>query len=918
MVANRAHPLSLDILILLLSFRLALGFGHGGRTWCGRILGILCGVGIVEFHTMVLAWPLLALLVFWLLRRRDVVSVRLHLLPWIWFVVGTSIYLLAAWDYVGSEGYALRGAPAFWQVLLMIVQEQWAGLTSGLPKVGWLLIVCVTLVPAVAVLLVGYNGLNGDTEWGHVLLHLVLTVVSGVVLLNLRGAPWPMLGAGRILVTPYVLTAAVFGYLVAYWFLLPSRWWPDAVQGLQVWIRNRFGILLALPLLVAVCWAPVRNYPDVDPGISRVAHWWTGQLLECLGSCDWLVSDGRMDYPVMVTAKERGRALQLINFQAGGNELYLRYLERRFDTPRLQNAARIGVFPLLEEWLSSDPSASQRIAVLSLPDLWISAGFPSVPDRLVFKGAPRDSVPDYAASLPVHRDFWAAFPRTLNSVPVLSRSGQVLASNLLLHASMVANNLGVAFEDRGQLPEAFECYRKARSLEGGNISALLNQVSMVQRGFQTPEASRIEQDLKGLLGRLDTSRHMAWALSRTHGYVRDPQAFLQEGRAWVMSGQAGLAMSGFKRATEILPGEGQRVAKSALAGLYLSRERREESEGLYLDLLKSNPKDVSALKGLARLAARKGDYGEARRRLDAAEQAGASRADTALDWAIIHTMAGNPGQARIILLELTDLRPELSEGWGLLVQVLAKQKDEPALVSVVSKLENGKLGHRAVAAYANGYLSLMQSDLVSARRHFEKALSLMPTSAPVLQELLLLDYRERRIEDASRHAISLLRLDANHPMANYVIATIQIQKGEAALAEDSLRRSIRFGKSAVALNDLAWLLRERGQYAEAERMVREALTLNDKIYNAWDTLGAILMDTGNLKEAESALRRSLTLSQSDPVVFLHMAQVQQKLGRPELASELTKMLEKRRNSLGFNDQAKLDDLQSVLKQLKKE
>ena len=107
------------------------------------------------------------------------------------------------------------------------------------------------------------------------------------------------------------------------------------------------------------------------------------------------------------------------------------------------------------------------------------------------------------------------------------------------------------------------------------------------------------------------------------------------------------------------------------------------------------------------------------------------------------------------------------------------------------------------------------------------------------------------------------------------------------------------------LNDLAWVLQSRGDLAGAEPIVREALTLNDKLANAWDTLGVILMRRGAHAEAEEALRKSLALFAENPVVQLHLAQLAEKRGEAGKAADLADELLARPTGLDIEDQEEL-------------
>jgi len=151
-------------------------------------------------------------------------------------------------------------------------------------------------------------------------------------------------------------------------------------------------------------------------------------------------------------------------------------------------------------------------------------------------------------------------------------------------------------------------------------------------------------------------------------------------------------------------------------------------------------------------------------------------------------------------------------------------------------------------------------------------------------------------------------MDLGNALGNHVLGSIQLKNGEYVLAEDSFRKSLEREKSAGVLNDLAWLLQECGLYAEAEKLVRDALQIEARNHCALDTLGVILMKIDRLDEAEKALERSLSVFQGDLRVFVHMAEVQAQKGNKERVLDLVHMLSKKWDQLSFADQKKVDSI----------
>ena len=91
------------------------------------------------------------------------------------------------------------------------------------------------------------------------------------VLLNVKFAPWTMLGFDRLLVTPYVLVATLLGYLVAYWFLIPAVWWRDPERLVDRWLRRWLGGVVGVA--VVFWWLRRRGFRYSHHRSRSANHW---------------------------------------------------------------------------------------------------------------------------------------------------------------------------------------------------------------------------------------------------------------------------------------------------------------------------------------------------------------------------------------------------------------------------------------------------------------------------------------------------------------------------------------------------------------------------------------------------------------------------------------------------------------------
>ncbi len=905
-VGTRFHVAAFDLLLLLALTLLLLSFVREPDVWKGVVFGLAYGIVTVEFPSLVVFGPPVAVAIcaaLWAhedLRWGRVLPIAGSLLA------GLLLYGVTAWRYLGSPVFAL-GTPegGYGQALYEVLRMHFSLIARSLPQLGWLLVILVGVVPWLAVLLVGRRGLNAEKDWGLYILHFILTAVAIAVLFNAPFAPWALMGAWRLLVTPYLLLAAVFGYLTAYWFLLPRMYLTDDEDPRHLRWRDRLGWVPALALLLTAATAGVVNFPKADARAAGAVNDFARAVVESVGTRSWLLTDGAIDDNLLVAAHAAGRPLHTVNLRLANNLVYRKSIGEAFQDARLRSLAQVDLMAFLRGWMDSDTNFANQAAFMMWPDLWLSAGFVPVPDRAVFAGVRKTVDIDPEALWPSHEAFWdRPFVGRLQEArndPSLGR----LAGYALRHLSMVANNLGVAMEDATWQKQAYAAYARARSLDTNNVSALLNQVTMIDRGYAASDAEKVRAELKAFVEGLK-SKMQIWSLARTYGYVRTPQAYADMGMVWALSGSPGMAVAGFQKAIELDPAA-RDMLTYGLASAYLAQDQSRESEALYRQLLEKNPNDTRALVGMARLLTLGGRADEAAAMLDRAGKVGLPKDRVTMEYAVLYLAAGDLPRARIALQELTDLKPDLQAAWAMLAALSIQQKDAKALDECERKLERAK-DKDFLAVFVLGQIALQKKDTVTARVRFDQAQMLRPASPHVLVQLLQLDIQEGREDLAGVHVRNLLLLDPDHPFANHVLGSLQLKRKEYALAENSLRKSVERGRSPDALNDLAWVLQERGALDEAEKTVREALAKYDKAPPYWDTLGVILMKRGALGDAEAALKQSVALFPDDLSVQTHLAQLYAKKGDAKRAAELAEDLLGRGSELSLADRERLREL----------
>ena len=471
--------------------------------------------------------------------------------------------------------------------------------------------------------------------------------------------------------------------------------------------------------------------------------------------------------------------------------------------------------------------------------------------------------------------------------------------------------MGVLLEDSSMTQEAFYSYSMALKFNPENVSALLNVATLIA-GNETNFAAQIDGSIKERIENIEqfvSYRPDVWSLSRVHGYIKHPEEYLKRGWIWILSGQPGLAVSGMKKAIEMSPDELREPVGELLGDLMLLRHRDDAGIEIYEKMLGTNPTNTKALLGIARAMLRKGDYQRATEYIEKAEKSGASLKDTAIEKAVLLFASGKIAEARILIQEFLDIDPSNVRALNLLAEVLFAQNDQIGLVECLGKIQRIDRKSSLVPMY-KGRLAWRQGDWNSAYKNFQETLRLEPANVLALEWLLKLDMMQRRRENAKIHARQMLNFKSDHFLANYIMGGISLSEGDLDGAEVFFRRSLQSRKDAIVLNDLAWVLFRKGLTDDAEKIVREAIEINNNLSAVWDTLGMILIGKGKLKEAEEAINKSLSIYPDDANVLLHRAQLFMKKGDKNGVREIITVLLTKRSRLSFTAQRDLKEMAS--------
>ena len=907
-VATRGYWGPFQVFTLLLVSWLFLRILKGGLNRDTVIFCFLYGLGIVEYPTFAIFAPLFASGLLWSIWKRERLTVRYCATLVGCTLAGLLLYIPAAVAFYGSLGYELKEYGGFHEIVWYMWRDQWWLISRGLPKQGWLLVLILTAVPWLTSLALAKRALAGELDWSSHVLHIVITGVVVAVLLNVKIAPWPMLGTTKLLVFPYVLIASLFGYLVAYWTVVPERWVESTSQRRKA--VAPLGIAIVILAFIFLALLPFRNFADGNARHAEIVRDFANDVVRSAGDKPWLLTSGVWDPHLLIAAEEQGKPIKLLDLSRSSDERYHVYVSRFFESPKLRNRLRVGLMPMLREWAATDADFENKCTVEGNPDIWIALGYSPIPNLLVFDGTREPEKLRADELMDSHAGFWNESNISALRVEKMGKLVR-LGRRMLRQASVGANNFGVLMEDLGHEEFAFKAYQEAREIDARNVSALLNMNTMINRGYSTPLRQEIESDLEKFSSELAGLR--LHQISKLHGAIRSPDAYADEGWAWARSTTPARSIPLLLKSIELHSPRSSLAVRHTLADVYRLEGLDDESRALYYEILVENPNSQRALIGMARLAMKNGERAEARRYLEKAEAAGMPPALKSMEWATYHVLGGETQTAVELLKDLAKSKPDLVRAWSMLADIYIQQEDEEGLLECAKKLRRLP-ARNPVLPLVEGHLARMQYDLESAVRSFEEALIHSPNDLGILVWLLRLAAALRDHETTTARAKQILQLDPDHPLANRVLGVLFLTEKEYELAANSLNRVLEFSeyRDPLALKDLAWVLQESELYEEAERHARRALELDENLPSAWATLGLILMKTDRTGEARQAFECALAIDEKHVAAVLHLAELYLAEGNNASATALLEEWKGKRESLSRDAIEKFDKLTDAL------
>jgi len=908
-VSTRAYPVLLAVILVLISF-LFFQTAFSRRKLIYFIPAWFCyGLATSEYVALLFAGPIVLLLTLYL--TFEMKAGLNKALP---------ILLFSAVAWLGGYAFSLLGASllqnhpsaswmnihsfgdAYWTYMF----DQWATLRAAIPTTGWLLILLYSAVPALVVLLPKKVD-QKSSIFMSALMHFSCTCIAVVLLLNLKSSLWQVFGLNPVVVIAYVVSACWIGYLAGYWFLVCCYRRPYASKSSIVLRKLGAGLAIIIPIAL-IAFSASKSYSIANGRSLAIVDQWSSEVIDGLQGRDKLLIAGSFDSVLQLAAKQKGVKLDVLNPRLTHHEVYRNYLRSIFESPRLKSLCNVGIYPVLDEWIRTDDSALTKLAALNDPDIWIRAGKIPVPSAIVYLGSTTSEEVDPVALFEKEQAYWSnhpdsGFKELVASAPSLRNFCYEYSRQL----GRSANNTGTLLEDLERPDLAHKAYNQSRFLDPNNLSALMNLVNLSSSGQRFEGSDLVGEELESKL-KDPLNRYRLRSLAYFYGYIRDPFYFIRRGYSWAASGRPDLVLGQLKRAEALAPGK-ENIQQS-LADLYFQTGDYESSEETCQQLLAKDPKNMRALRGMTRICLSKNQFQQAGEYLERMKREIENKSIPLPEEIVLQLSQGNEDEA----LELARQRAKKVKqpsAYGLQCLLAAKADDQEQFESASYAL----LKHPA--SQPSDALMLVRAHVI--RKEFKEAdlvlqnfLKKFSIHEQLLTERLRMDEYFGRKGQAELRVKKLLAVNPQSGYGNLIYGKLLYGENNVLEAESAWRVSLKAARSYRALNNLSYLLYERGQVDQALPLIEEALSISPDDSGSLDTYGAILLAKDRLPEAEAALLKALAGRPNSTSTLLSLLELKLKEGNVDVAKQFEKNIISSRSQLSPKQQLLFQKLQRQL------
>lgn len=949
--STRFTPAIVDAALFFVLLNVFFAYVRSFRPVWMLLFAIVYGAWMAESVVFVVAFPVVAMI--WLLAEWVGRGDCWHGRVWGSMILGGVAYasdlLLAAWQAAAFHQTTVS-RELIVRTIISIYRSQLQEVAILLPSQIWIPVLMTGVLFGVAACCVGLYTIRNYRTTFSLIAGGLLSLIGGYALFNYNGTAWAAWAPEDHIPLFTGLFAAIgVGFLIASWHALTSMKAPQELK-IQlttheeenmmnkegevvprehpVFAIGRSTAQIALTcLLFLITLATLTNVTRYRRNKGRFADVMANAVLDRMGARQWIVANDILDANLLLAAEQRKKPIVLLQPYRSGDRNYRLFIRRRMEASIDQNLwLRANVLLernfllFLEEVFLGFADMDKHAVTLSFADLWYSSGYQPVADGVIFYGIKKDDkLPDVKARLKEDAALWEGLAKLLQ-VDQLSGHGLLAKSYrdaTLRQLSLIINNFGVMQDDAENIHGAFQLYQLARRFNPDNVSALLNVIDLVINRQAFPEQKKhFAQELEAIK-RKKNMRYPVGALSRFHGYVRNPETFLKQGLAWVASSSPDFVLATLRQAqARQMDASMQIDLLSAIASVHAMKSDFEESRKAYEKMLSVDPKNAEAISGLSWIMLRQGNLREAYAWLMTGESSGLSKQAMRVEWAVYYLASGDLKSARMMMDDpaVTKDKPALL---ALLGMIMVEQKELDAVENVIVPRLNKLLQGRGSELY---YAQILQARLLQAkgepfyeqaRACFLRAMAYRPDVDCLAEFVLALDAALSDAPSAELHAIQVLRKKPNHERGNFILGTFRLEKGLYKDAELYLGRSIQGAKVAPAsLNNYVEAAVRAGELNKAETVARRLAQQDAQNYKSLALLADVLARAGKTEEAEQTLARVRLMNAEDPKLAFVEARLALARNQKQVALQAVAVLEK--VTLSMLEKRDLEELKKQL------
>jgi putative PEP-CTERM system TPR-repeat lipoprotein len=329
-----------------------------------------------------------------------------------------------------------------------------------------------------------------------------------------------------------------------------------------------------------------------------------------------------------------------------------------------------------------------------------------------------------------------------------------------------------------------------------------------------------------------------------------------------------------------------------LGRLYVELNEPDKALTMITPVVRDAPDNIPALEVKARAEFRTGQIADSIATYEMIVARAPDAAQSQLELSHAYSAGGQLDKARAAAEAAIAADANLTPARFQLVKLALRQGDAAGAEAAIGALEQTHAEAPEVKEL-RGELLMLQGQPQQALAMFQEARQ-------------GLDVARLAIAEARAHAASGDRAAAMATLEQRIVANpqdtaVRFELNRYYLAEDrkadaevNLRAIIEYQPDSwIARNDLAWMLYERGDIAEAQPQAERAHNLASDNPAVMDTLGVILLEIGDVERATALIRRANEGIPDNPEIGLHLAQAYARGDRKEEARAiLATLLEK--------------------------